>query len=93
MESKLKKKVMTLKRVKEMNIPIGTPLELTFKHEGSRTKVCKSLGYLYEIDETIPERVGTIIYDSHLNENEKVIPVACPINCIIGIKVLEYKKQ
>jgi len=87
-----------LDKIKEMNIPVGTPIEVIVKTSDNQT--FKSIGYFVEVSKNGSEKkkwekYGTLVYNistgKHLNAN---FPTTQGIGTelIEDIKILEYKK-
>ena len=87
----------TIDQIKEMNIPIGAPIELTLNtsisnefKKNPNNETFKQLGYFQRIeDKTEDDLYGTIIY----NPTTKISTESgCMIPYIEDIKMLDYKK-
>lgn len=99
---------ITLEKIKEMNIPVGTPIELTINHSLYKEKKCnhKEMGYFQEL-KRVMSRSGkvtdmfssaNIIYYLIYRQNifkEKTRPPKFKIyhiDEIVKIRKLSYEK-
>jgi len=84
--------MITLEEIKEMNISVGTPIEVTLKDKIYGT-LYKELGY-YEGVLSGAES-GVLEYSptqDKVPDERGIIPGSCYINRIQELKILEYKK-
>ena len=82
---------LTLEKIEEMQIPLGTPIELTI--EDSETKLYRAVGYYHGL---IRGKKGdTLSCDSNTANDSNWKPLLCNqfmISSIKEIKISEYKK-
>ena len=88
---------ITLEQIQGMNIPVGTPIELTLKTrikvKGSNPQekaTYQELGYFMGVDKRILNRYNSLVYSQRkgLFKNE----ISHNIDLIKEIKVLKYQE-